>query len=210
MTERQWLEATSIYDMLDHLGERLSMRKRVLFGCAAARQVWPLVTKEGNRAAILTSERYADGKATQKEMRKTWAHLDWEPAMYVEWPVGILSAGLTYRSPPRTAAAQSRLSDFPQRRTTEQRQRDWADALREVVGNPFQEVSINPAWLAWNDRAVVGLARMIYRDQRWEDIPILADALEDAGCTGPLLDHLRRPGLHPRGCWAVDAVLGRE
>src|SRR5437763_546476 len=83
----------------EHIVKRLGLRKRVLFGCATARQVWPLVTRAANRAAVETSERYADGRETRKAMLEAWKQIDWEPAMYVEWHIGTVSAGLTYRSP---------------------------------------------------------------------------------------------------------------
>jgi hypothetical protein len=211
MTESQWLKAVSTYDMLEYLDKRLSLRKRVLFGCATARQVWPLVTQAVNRAAVETSERYADGQETRKAMLEAWKRLDWEPAMYVEWHIGTVSAGLNYRSPTPDETAAKRLSDFSRRRPIEQRHRDWADALRDIAGNPFRPAAVDPVWLAWNDKAVVSLAQTIYGEGRWEDVPILGDALEEAGCRDEgILGHCRQPAPHYRGCWVVDLALGRE
>jgi hypothetical protein len=57
---------------------------------------------------------------------------------------------------------------------------------------------------------VVKLARAVDKSQEWDRMPVLADALEDAGCTdAELLAHLRSPGPHVRGCWAIDLLLGR-
>jgi hypothetical protein len=54
------------------------------------------------------------------------------------------------------------------------------------------------------------LAEGIYADRAWDRLPVLADALEDAGCGDPaVLGHLRGPGPHARGCWVVDLVLGK-
>jgi hypothetical protein len=54
----------------------------------------------------------------------------------------------------------------------------------------------------------VNLARVIYEERRFEDLPILADALEEAGCINhTILAHLRSPGPHARGCWPVDLLL---
>jgi hypothetical protein len=54
------------------------------------------------------------------------------------------------------------------------------------------------------------LAHLIYDQRRFTDLPVLADALEEAGCTDQtILDHLRGPGPHVRGCWAVDLLLGK-
>jgi hypothetical protein len=55
------------------------------------------------------------------------------------------------------------------------------------------------------------IADTIYRDRSFTDLPILADALEDAGCdNADILSHLRGPGPHVRGCWALDLILGKE
>jgi hypothetical protein len=86
-----------------------------------------------------------------------------------------------------------------------------ADLVREIVGNPFRPVAINPDWLAANDGLVVSLARTIYDERAFERMPILGDALEDAGCADPtILDHCRRVESHPRGCWLLDLILGRS
>lgn len=78
-----------------------------------------------------------------------------------------------------------------------------------VLGNPFQPfVTIEPDWLHWNDATVVRLAQSIYDDRGFDRLPILADALEDAGCSNAgILDHLRSEGPHVRGCWPVDLIL---
>jgi hypothetical protein len=83
--------------------------------------------------------------------------------------------------------------------------------LREVVGNPFRPVALDPAWLAWNHGTVPAIARRVYEERAFHDLPILADALEDAGCTeADILAHCRQPGEHVRGCWVVDLILRRE
>jgi hypothetical protein len=84
--------------------------------------------------------------------------------------------------------------------------------LREFVGNPFRPPSrLNPAWLAWEAGAVPKLAAAIYEERAFDRLPILADALEEAGCAeADLLAHLRGPGPHVRGCWALDLPLGKS
>jgi hypothetical protein len=80
-----------------------------------------------------------------------------------------------------------------------------------LFANPFRPVAFDPAWLAWNDRTVSRLAQQIYARRAFGRLPVLADALEDAGCADRgLLDHLRGPGPHARGCWALDLLLARE
>ena len=82
--------------------------------------------------------------------------------------------------------------------------------LRCVAGNPFRPVRVRRAWLQWHDGAVRKVAEALYDGARFADLGVLADVLEEAGCTEPaLLHHCREAGLHARGCWAVDLVLGR-
>jgi hypothetical protein len=88
--------------------------------------------------------------------------------------------------------------------------RRTCDLLREVVNNPCRPASLDASRLASTSAPVLILAQGIYADRAFDRLPLLADALEDAGCTDPdLLRHLRSPGPHVRGCWAVDALLGR-
>ncbi len=85
--------------------------------------------------------------------------------------------------------------------------RSQCDLLRDIFGNPFRPVSADPAWLSRNDGAVLKVARAVYDERAFERLPVLADALEDAGCgEGALLSHLRGPGPHARGCWALDLL----
>ncbi|MBY0228273.1 MAG: hypothetical protein K2W96_03220, partial [Gemmataceae bacterium] len=75
---------------------------------------------------------------------------------------------------------------------------------------PWRVPPIDPAWLRWGNGTVPAMARAIYDDEAWEQSPILADALEEAGCEdGPMLRHLREPGEHVRGCWAIDLLVQR-
>jgi hypothetical protein len=72
-------------------------------------------------------------------------------------------------------------------------------------------VTVHPDVLAWNDRLVVRLVQAIYEEKRWGDMPILGDALLDAGCDNDeMLAHCRAGGEHVRGCWVVDVLLGKE
>ncbi|MBL8794488.1 MAG: hypothetical protein JNM56_11325 [Planctomycetia bacterium] len=80
--------------------------------------------------------------------------------------------------------------------------------MREIFGNPFRPVPVDPTW---RTPTAIAIAQAIYDERAFDRLPILADALEDAGCTHvDLLNHCRQPGEHVRGCWAVDLVLGRE
>ncbi|MGH7221890.1 MAG: hypothetical protein ACRELF_01530 [Gemmataceae bacterium] len=91
--------------------------------------------------------------------------------------------------------------------------------LRDIFGNPFRPApTIERASLSWNEQTVVRLAQTIYADRDLPDgtldltrLAVLADALEEAGCTNAdILAHCRQPGQHVRGCWVVDLLLGKE
>ncbi len=82
-----------------------------------------------------------------------------------------------------------------------------AELLREVVGNPFQPRAIDPAWLAWREGTIARLAEQIHFRDAFELLPVLADALEEAGCTDPrLLGHCRTETGHVPGCWVVESL----
>ena len=79
--------------------------------------------------------------------------------------------------------------------------------VRDIFGNPFRPVALDPAWLTSD---VLLLARGVYADRAFDRMPILADALQDAGCANEdVLAHCRGDGPHVRGCWVVDLLLGK-
>jgi hypothetical protein len=87
-------------------------------------------------------------------------------------------------------------------------QNEFCSAFRDIVGNPFRPVAFDSAWLSSTAR---GIAEAIYDDRAFDRLPILADALQDAGCENDdILSHCRGDGPHVRGCWVVDLVLGKE
>ncbi|MBI1914454.1 MAG: hypothetical protein HYS12_06905 [Planctomycetes bacterium] len=84
-----------------------------------------------------------------------------------------------------------------------------ATLLRDVFGNPFRNTAADPACLAWSDGTAVKMARAIYEGRDFGDVPLLGDALEEGGCANDeILSHCRGPGLHTRGCWVLDLLLG--
>jgi len=99
-----------------------------------------------------------------------------------------------------------------------ERSKDFHDALdaeavgqsnliRDIFGNPFRSIFVDSTWLT---PTVVAIATAIYEDRAFDRLPILADALEEAGCTNAdVLLHCRQPGEHVRGCWVVDLVQGK-
>jgi hypothetical protein len=77
--------------------------------------------------------------------------------------------------------------------------------LRDIFGNPFRPVAFDPLW---RSPTAVALACAMYESRNFSTAPILADALEEAGCdSAGVLLHLRAEGVHQRGCWVVDALL---
>lgn len=84
--------------------------------------------------------------------------------------------------------------------------------LHDIFGNPFRPLPIiAPSMLAWNDATIAKLAKVIYDERRFEDMPILADALQDASCQNEeILSHCRGPGPHVKGCWVLDVLLGKS
>jgi hypothetical protein len=93
----------------------------------------------------------------------------------------------------------------------EAERREQSRLFRDIFGNPFRLISVDPIWFGWNDGTVVKLAQAIYEDRAFERLPVLADALEDAGCSDAIiLAHCRGPGPHVRGCWVIDLLVGKE
>src|SRR5262249_40412108 len=84
--------------------------------------------------------------------------------------------------------------------------------FRDIFGNPFRPLpSLDRLQSARNGRIITDLAKAIYEERTFDRLPILADALEAAGCVdGEILSHCRQPGPHVRGCWVLDFLLGRH
>ena len=80
--------------------------------------------------------------------------------------------------------------------------------FRDIFGNPFRPITLNPSWLT---STVVSLANGIYTERAFDRMPILADAFQDAGCDNEdILNHCRQPAEHVRGCWVIDLILGKQ
>ncbi len=83
-----------------------------------------------------------------------------------------------------------------------------ANLTRELFGNPFQPYRFEPSW---RTEAVLSLTLAIVSGSGFDRMPILADALEEAGCDEEsILEHARGPGPHAYGCWVLDLILERE
>jgi hypothetical protein len=116
---------------------------------------------------------------------------------------------------PELAKGANALNDPAYRLAYEKATMDEVSAqaaiLRDIFGNPFRRVALDPACLHWNGATVRKMAEAIYDDRAFDRLPILADALEEAGCTDrAVLHHCRSGSNHVRGCWVIDLLLGKE
>jgi hypothetical protein len=234
MTEAQWLACTRPAVMLRFLCGQASNRKLRLFACACCRRVWGLLPAEESRQAVQVAERFADGLASEGELA-TAAHSAARPAKdaaarYVrKFPgaAGKASAALVgsdayarvRAAHPQQAARELGLSAEaardPRDAYLEAQAHEAAKQtalLRELFGNPFRAVpAMDPAWRVWNDGTLRKLAQAIYDEGDFDRMPMLADALEEAGCAdADILSHCRSAGAHARGCWVVDLLLNKS
>ena len=218
MTEAEWLACADPRPMLEHLRGRVSDRKRRLLTCACCRRVWDLLTDERSRRAVEVAERFADGAADAEELRNAQrgAQTAYRLAARRRKPRvfrHFLAACLATDSAARRATFDPTKEFFrgaaDRKAKTERKAR--AALCRDLFGNPFRPVALERRWLAWDGGTVVKLARAVYDQRAFDRLPVLADALEDAGCTNAdVLTHCRRPAEHARGCWVLDLLLGKS
>lgn len=166
-------------------------------------------------SAIQTAIRFVDAQATQQELQA--AHRDaasWRQALTSYdsdlYLVAANVANATSAGPFIPPTARYPRADWTEAAVARDRS-EQAELLREFVAPPsLWQWSIPYVWFAWNAGTVAKLARAIRDDRRFDLMPILADALEEAGCTdADILGHCRGPGPHVRGCWVVDLILGK-
>jgi hypothetical protein len=211
MTESDWQSTTDPGRMLEFLMPQRPRRKLALFGVACARRIPRLCQEPASAAALAVSERYADRRAKISELRVALRNAGPPAGDYSHYSRAELDRYLAEHAVLCNAAFNAELvSEYAlkaaQSRGTEQRAQ--CDLLREVFGNPFRKVRIRKAWLTSTVRQ---LAEVIYAENAFGDLPILADALEEAGCQDrDILGHCRSLGSHVRGCWAVDLVIGKK
>jgi hypothetical protein len=218
MNEQQWLTSSGPKWMLEHVRDRASPRKLRLFACASLRRL-DSPDEPAFRHAVETAEAFAEGRATNADAvaasRAAFASLSQQGDQPGEDHAAIRTA-LEYLvgNIPWDAAHAYMWVVSRRQRVPAERQAELAaqcELLRCLFGNPFRPVALQPAWLAHNDGAVAHLARVIDEERSFEDLPCLADALEEAGCEdASLLLHCRQRQQHARGCWVVDLLLGRE
>lgn len=220
MTEEEWLCSIDPTPMLTFLQGRVSERKLRLFTTACARLLWDRIYPGPMRRAVEAAERCADGIPWADELADFCDRLYTRIGDYVRdshhngltdrtreergiyytvlqttvSPTGLLIAATSPSSTmlpyilPLSGARQP-------------------DLIRDIVGNPFRPVALDPVWLT---PAVTALATGIYSDRSFDRLPVLAGLLKNAGCEhADILGHCRGPGQHVRGCWVVDLILGK-
>jgi hypothetical protein len=195
-------------------------RKLRLFACACCRLVWELLPDRRSRVAVEVAEEFADGRATKEALgaaRGNARELEYDS--YSPDAAGVrprIAASMAASAAaPQPFSAAFDMTSFPLPLLLAGRsgvEETLCDLVRCIFGNPFRPAPpIDPAWLAWNGGTVPMLAHAIYEQRTFERLPVLADALEDAGCSDPeLLGHLRSGAEHARGCWALDLILDKE
>lgn len=220
MTEAEWLTCTNPTPMLEVLRDRTSDRKLRLFTCACGRFVGHLLTDSRSKEALAVAERFADGLASKVEMeavlqpacdaageasRYALSPADGTPLP--SWAAAWVIAKAVIATSDRVEAAFFGAVDGVRFAGTALGKPPTA-LLHDIFGNPFRPVTIDPTWLT---STVVSLAHGIYEQRAFDRLPILADALQDAGCDSEdVLNHCRGPGEHVRGCWVLDLILGKR
>jgi hypothetical protein len=222
VTEQEWLACTDPTEMMYVSGEqgRLTERRDRYFSCACCRRIWHLLPDEASRYAVRIAERYLDGQASVMllDIVSGAAERHGGSAAYAAAAAAFPTRGLGNNGIDVAGHAINAVVYADPRLISGEADRDravraersaQADLLRDIIGNPFRPAPhVDPTVLAWNAGTVVRLAQMIYDERCFTNLPILADALEEAGCTNSdILDHCRGPGPHILGCWVVDLIL---
>lgn len=216
MTEAEWRACTDPAPMLHWLDPGYSERRWRLFACACCRHLWHLLS-EAERAILEAVERCADGLLPAEELYATaGVHRIAGVPNYVPGHIqhgyrAVLEAASPHawfraRNARAFVVDALRAAAGPAERVLEWRRP--SDLLRCLFGNPFHPVTLD---LSWYPPKVVQLAQAIYDERAFDRLPLLADALEEAGCTNAaILAHCRDSGEHVRGCWVLDLLLGKE
>jgi hypothetical protein len=228
MTEAEWLEPLPdwrvMIDYLFNLEPQPSRRKTRLCTVAFCRAIWHVMTDERCRHAVEVAERFADDLATKADLKAAIEALpnkrrDYS-ALYKTAPIDAARSCATrkerflfaalHQVHALTVLALENGAHDPEAATAHMRRQ--AELIRDIFANPFRPVTLNAAQ---RTPTAVSLAQAAYEERQLpggeldrDRLAVLSDALEETGAPGELADHLRRPGPHVRGCWAVDLVLG--
>lgn len=182
-------------------------RKWRLYLCACARRLDQMLSPL-DRDALDVAERFADGQASLDELLWTRKNTTGRsPAQIVSnLANNCLYRNGTFRLLELTLFDNDDAAALSGDTRTEFRIQ--AALVKDIFGNPFQPMIAEPCW---KSSTVLDLARTIYDRHRYELLPLLGDALMDAGCdSADWIDHCQYDAPHARGCWVIDSLLGKS
>ncbi len=223
ITEEEWLTSESHMLLTYFVAERMSVRKLRLADVAQCRRIEQHFVDAHSWYVLRVCEAHADGLASDADLVEARSRA--EAAYQAILPhsnerldefIAALQLVLATDTGPRLRMNVDMIDialfapETPGLVSPERRAANIAEAelARDIFGNPFRPVAFDPSW---RTETVVALASAIYAERAFDRLPILADALEEAGCDHPdVLSHCRGLGPHARGCWVVDGVLGKE
>ncbi len=230
MTEAEWLVCEDPLELLRSIRHLRTMRRRVkqrkqrLFAVACCRRLQVLLDDDRTRHCIEVAERYADDRATVEELNaaetdanELWlrdaadgarsARL-WLCAKEVnERLISTFAIAHVFRRQREATNTPFEPLDGHRTGACPSEEQAQCELIREIFGNLFRKARVDPKWLS---ETVAALAVGIYEERAFDRMPILADALEEAGCdNAEVLSHCRKDGTHVRGCWVVDLVLAK-
>jgi hypothetical protein len=228
VTEAEWLAATDLVPMLQFLKGKASDRKWRLLICGCCRQLPDAYLSQEEFGSIESGEQYADGGMSLEELNRCRSNrprqfhatgLNWYTSAIRLYALcrrkllfqsALAQVSVTAQLRVEAAFGQYRHEHKEARRVATLAERHFiARVVRDVFGSPFCTVMLDPSWLTSTVRL---LAEGIYQERAFTDrLPILADALQDAGCDDDrILNHCRSDSPHVRGCWVVDLLLGKQ
>jgi hypothetical protein len=216
VTEAEWLACTDPQKMLRYLRVGPEDRKTLLLTCACIRRHWDLLA-DYRQDWILLAEEFIEERNPHADIFGD----HWDGPTWIEGEnLGMSWDGIS-GAIEQLWCAYYQVDDYD----TLTRGPMWAAEvqqqvifLHDIFGNPLRPIAIDSSWLSWNDGVVVRLAQAAYEERHLPEgtldntrLLILADALEEAGCTDQNLHaHSRSGGEHVRGSWVVDLVQGKE
>jgi hypothetical protein len=212
MTEAEWNECADPQPMLEFLRGKASDRRLRLFAVACCRRISHLMTYDGSRQAVDVAERFADALAGEDELRIAFSGSRSTNRAEYAASCACYDSGVEAGEYTWGFAADAVDATKESRREEPSRHEELscqAVLLRDIFGPlPFRPITLDPSL---RTPTVKQLAEAIYQEGAFDRMPVLADALEEAGCNQQdILGHLRSGGDHVRGCWAVDTVMGRS
>lgn len=213
MTEAQWRQCDDPRELLQTLRDvgASSTRKAFLCMYACLRHYWRWLEGKPIAAALENMEQYVDGSGPGP----------WYPGEADNW--GVVGMFVLYMAQDASQFYSGQLAARFENGVANTADADKLIATRadamwlqcKIIRDLFRPfvypVAMDAKWLSWNTATIPKLAQSIYDTRRFADLPILADALEEAGCTDEgILRHCRRPAEHVRGCWVLDLLLGKQ